>query len=53
MRPAISMASEKIFSTVSYIHRKHRVSLAPKALKYTIVLRDQKIVSDLYQSMNQ
>ena len=53
MRPATSVASEQVFSTASYIQRKHRASLAPKALKYTIVLRDQKIVSDLYQSMNQ
>jgi hypothetical protein len=53
MRPATSVASERLFSIANYVQRKHRASLAPKTLKYTMVLRDRKILSDLIQSMNQ
>jgi hypothetical protein len=53
MRPATSVASEGLFSTANYVQRKHRASLAPKTLKYTMILRDQKILFDLLHSMNQ
>jgi hypothetical protein len=53
MRPATSVASEGLFSTAGYVQRKHRASLAPKTLKYTMILRDQTILSDLLHSMKQ
>lgn len=49
MRPATSVASEGLFSIANYVQRKQRSSLAPKTLKYTMLLRDQKILSDLLQ----
>ncbi|CAF3904694.1 unnamed protein product [Rotaria sp. Silwood1] len=52
IRPATSVASEGLFSIAGNVQRKSRSSLLPKALKYTIVLRDQNIVSYLIQSMN-
>jgi hypothetical protein len=47
MRPATSVASEGLFSTANYVQRKQRSSLAPKTLKYSMLLRDQEILADL------
>ncbi len=52
IRPATSVPSEQLFSVANYVQRKQRSSLAPKTLKYTMLLRDQQRLSDLIQSMN-
>ena len=52
IRPATSVPSEGLFSVANYVQRKQRSSLAPKTLKYTMLLRDQQLLSDLLQSMN-
>jgi len=49
MRPASSVASESLFSKAGYIHRKHRSSLRPDALRHTIFLRDRKILDSIDQ----
>jgi hypothetical protein len=53
MRPATSVASESLFSSANYVQRKHRSSLAPNTLKYSMLLRDQKILSDLINSYSE
>ena len=53
IRPATSVASERLFSSANYVQRKHRSSLAPSTLKYSMVLRDQKILSNLVNAHNQ
>jgi hypothetical protein len=50
MRPATLAASESLFSSANYVRRKHRSSLSPNTLKYSMLLRDQEILSDLISS---
>ena len=38
---ATSIDCESAFSIAGFIHRKNRSSLAPSALRYSMVLRDQ------------
>ena len=40
IRPATSVASERLFSSANYIQRKYRSSLASYTLKYSMVLCD-------------
>lgn len=47
VRPATSVASESLFSVAGYVQRKQRSSLAPETLRYSLILRDQKILSTL------
>ena len=47
VRPATSVASESLFSMAGYVQRKQRASLAPETLRYSLILRDQKILATL------
>ncbi|CAF1472314.1 unnamed protein product [Adineta ricciae] len=47
IRPVSSVPSEALFSKAGYIHRKHRSSLNPETLKYSMVLRDKNILSSI------
>ena len=47
MRPATSVASESLFSIANYVQNKHRSSLAPTTLKYSMVLRDREAIAHL------
>jgi len=45
--PATSVASEFLFSIAGYVNHKQRSSLSSRTSKYSMLLRDQHIVSDI------
>lgn len=47
IRPATSVASEGLFSVAGYVQRKQRSSLSPETLRYSMILRDQKLLASL------
>ena len=42
---ATSVASESAFSIAGYLQRKQRSSLSPKALRYSMLLRDSDVLN--------
>lgn len=45
--PVTSVASESAFSVAGYVQRKQRSSLAPSTLRYSMLLRDSDLLSEM------
>ncbi|CAF2843424.1 unnamed protein product, partial [Rotaria sp. Silwood2] len=47
--PATSVASEALFSTASFLNRKHRSALSSRTLRYLLILKNRHLLDKLEQ----